>query len=320
MGINSVLDDANATKPEILAHKASNSARQNSADANLERQLLLDQTRLYLCTALQASLDIENLLSIFYQHLSQLVGIAGVEFSSKDQCETTLIGTHAIHKFSYQLNTGKQDIGELTCYSRTRVNGLNIDVLEIGASTLIYPLYHALLFKQALEQAETDPLTCLGNRLALDKTLPKLVSSANRHQRPLSILMIDIDHFKTINDKYGHQTGDRVIEAVARTIECEPRHSDMTCRYGGEEFIHIMDNTDIQGAAVVAERLRAAIAEIDTQPLGLTDGEPVTISIGYTQLADNEFASSLVQRADSALYHAKLLGRNRAVMSDPVKL
>lgn len=286
------------------------SRRPHNIETNLDKQELLNQMRLYLCTALQTSLEIETLLHIFFKKLDTLIGLAGVEFQSKKQCESTFLGTLAVHKFNYQLNTGSEEVGELTCYSRHRVSGLNIEVLELAVSTLVYPLYHALLFKQALEQAETDPLTQLGNRLALDKTLPKLVSSAHRHQKSLSILMIDIDNFKQINDEYGHQIGDEILIAVAQAINTQARNSDMTFRFGGEEFLSIMDNTNARGSAIAAERFRKAIENIDTSKLGLHKNNNVTISIGFAQLDAKEQAATLIKRADIALYKAKQKGKN----------
>lgn len=279
-------------------------------------QALVDRVRLHLCSSLQTSLEPEQLLELFFSQLGDLLGIAGISFTAAETPGAvgspgeTLLGTRATHQFSYQLSTGEVDVGELCCYSRKRVSGLNIEVLEVATSTLIYPLHNALLYQRTLALAETDALTGLGNRQSMHKDLAKLVAAARRYDRPLSVLMIDIDHFKNINDDYGHSAGDNAIVAVANAIREVSRDTDSAFRFGGEEFLVLLDNTDGMGAAVAAERLRKRIASLNEG-----DGVPtaITASIGSAAWQDNESASALIVRADAALYRAKSAGRNRAV-------
>lgn len=154
--------------------------------------------------------------------------------------------------------------------------------------------------------ALTDPVTGLWNRHYLDAELARLIERADAEARPLSLLMIDIDRFKPINDRHGHVIGDKVLRAVAVRISGGIRASDMLARFGGDELVLAMPDTPARTATTVAERLRALVANGTTEvPFGLT------ISIGVGELAAGEAAASLLGRADKALYAAKLAGRDR---------
>ncbi|NNL57745.1 MAG: GGDEF domain-containing protein [Pseudomonadales bacterium] len=302
---------SSARKPGLAITNQALPTRQLGAAQNQQREVV-NQLRLLLCSTLQTSLDVEELLRLFFNQLEPLLGISGLEFTSSSQWRKRQfsLGKAAIHSFSYQLSTGDQEVGELCCYSRKRVSGLNIEVLEAAAGTLVYPLHNALLFQQTLACAEADCLTGLGNRQALQKTLPTMVAAAKRYQRPLSILMLDIDHFKRINDEFGHSAGDQVIVAVADAIRDVARDSDIAYRFGGEEYLLILDNTDGIGAAVAAERLRKRIESLS--PHEHVPG-PITVSIGSAAWSADESPSALIVRADAALYRAKAAGRNRSV-------
>ncbi len=160
-----------------------------------------------------------------------------------------------------------------------------------------------------------DQLTGLYNRYFLLEDASNKVSKSKRHNYALSVLMMDIDHFKTINDKHGHATGDDVLKAVAVCISKEKRKEDVLARFGGEEFVLLLDHCNITEAQVKAEKLRKAIEEL--QPSDLS----ITVSIGVAQLSssENSFAEPL-KRADDALYKAKEGGRNRVVCHEHLSL
>ncbi len=154
--------------------------------------------------------------------------------------------------------------------------------------------------------ALTDPVTGLWNRHYLDTELAVKIEAAITAARPLSVLMIDIDRFKPINDRHGHAIGDKVLRAVATRLGAGIRGDDILARFGGDELVLVMPGTGIEGAAVVAERLRCVVANGTTEvPFG------ITISIGVAELAFDEPAAALLGRADTALYQAKVAGRNR---------
>lgn len=168
-------------------------------------------------------------------------------------------------------------------------------------------------FQQSLELALTDPLTGLYNRRYMEAHLDTLIERARQSHRPFSVVMIDIDHFKPINDTYGHDAGDDVLRQFARRIQCNLRGIDLACRYGGEEFVIVMPDADMPTAEAVAERLRSQIA---ATPFPVSEGArnlDVTISIGIAARVEGDRPDSLLKRADEALYRAKRSGRNRVV-------
>jgi diguanylate cyclase (GGDEF)-like protein len=147
----------------------------------------------------------------------------------------------------------------------------------------------------------------------MDQTLQRETELSRRHLQPLSLLMLDIDHFKKINDSYGHGVGDSMLKAVAASIKRQLRNVDMVFRYGGEEFLILLSNTSRESAAMVGERLRYAVQAEDY----LAEGNAIelTVSLGCSTLLAGESADSLLRRADSALYVAKREGRNRLAMA-----
>lgn len=167
---------------------------------------------------------------------------------------------------------------------------------------------------KSYEMAVTDSLTGLHNRLYLETHLSSLFKRAAERKRPLSVLMIDIDRFKMINDTFGHDCGDEVLREFARRLRRNVRGSDLASRYGGEEFFIVMPDTDAAMASIVAERIRRETAStpftIDQDGIGV----PVTISIGIASIhTGTDSVQALLKRADVALYEAKAAGRNRVV-------
>lgn len=158
-------------------------------------------------------------------------------------------------------------------------------------------------------EALIDPLTGVLNRRSLDGRLSEEVRRAGRYGSPLSILMLDIDHFKRINDGHGHPAGDRVLVEMATLVARELRESDVLTRYGGEEFLVLTPNTPPEGAIQIAERIRQRVAAYD---FGL--GSTLTLSIGVASLGDGiDSAEQLIGSADARLYQAKHAGRDRVV-------
>lgn len=165
--------------------------------------------------------------------------------------------------------------------------------------------------QQSMQMALTDTLTGLHNRRYLETHLETLLMRSVRTKRSLSVIMIDIDHFKPINDNFGHDAGDEVLRQVSARIQSSLRSMDFACRYGGEEFVIVMPDADIETANTVGERLRDAIsAEPFLVPEG-RGGISVTISLGAAVWHEDDDAQSLLKRADEALYRAKRDGRNR---------
>ena len=161
------------------------------------------------------------------------------------------------------------------------------------------------------EQATTDPLTGIANRRLLEDELERMIAQAHRYELPLSIVLMDLDHFKAVNDEHGHDTGDRVLVETVERVKASVRDADLLARWGGEEFLLLAPHTDHEAACALAERCRAAIGR---SPMEV--GE-VTASFGVATLDAADDARALFRRADLALYTAKQEGRDRVVGITP---
>ena len=182
---------------------------------------------------------------------------------------------------------------------------------EIGKLGLAFSVmtHHLKNSFQKIEQlATTDGLTGIYNRRYFEETLEKELRRAKRFNHPVSLIILDIDYFKKFNDSYGHQTGDQVLKTVAEMTKSNARDSDIVARYGGEEFVAILPETDLDGAMVLAERLRWAVENysfvFDGNQLKIT----ISIGVAYSESIDK---ITLVKNADAALYKAKESGRNK---------
>ncbi|MGD0185785.1 MAG: PleD family two-component system response regulator [Roseiarcus sp.] len=165
--------------------------------------------------------------------------------------------------------------------------------------------------QQSIELALFDPLTGLNNRRFMENHLATMLDNARVRRAPLTLMILDIDHFKRVNDTYGHDCGDEVLKAFADRLRGIIRGGDLLCRLGGEEFVIVMPGVNVQAARRIAERARLAIQQerFVIDPTGRMI--PVTVSIGLAERGDDGDASSLYRRADRALYRAKAEGRNR---------
>lgn len=167
-------------------------------------------------------------------------------------------------------------------------------------------------------EAMTDGLTGLANRKAFDEYLEQVAADARIAQKPFTLLMVDIDHFKSFNDNFGHQVGDQVLRLVARTLKDGLKGRDFAARYGGEEFAIILPETSVQAAVAVGNSLRQAIAMKDV--INRTSGDVlgrITMSVGVAEFAYEQNAEDVVARADTALYTAKHNGRNQVAAAPP---
>ena len=163
-------------------------------------------------------------------------------------------------------------------------------------------------------ESMTDPLTGLGNRKYFDRSIESAVQTAQADGEHLSLLMFDIDHFKSFNDSYGHLTGDQVLRLVGMSLKQTIKGQDITARYGGEEFAVVLPNTALRQALTVADHIRRAVMgkELKKKSTGEILGR-VTISVGAAMLKPGDDPDSLIERADACLYAAKRNGRNRVI-------
>jgi len=178
-------------------------------------------------------------------------------------------------------------------------------ILKFLSGSDVEAEYHDIIFRMTI----TDGLTNLANRKQLDSLLQDEVPRAARHGRNLSLLMLDIDHFKAINDTHGHLVGDAVLRSLAAVLRKRLRPHDTIGRYGGEEFCAILPETDLPGAVTIAEELRLQVA---AQPFAVEGREVrITVSIGVATLVPGMQAEQLYKSADEMLYRAKRDGRNQ---------
>ena len=265
---------------------------------------------LELSSILQTTLDIERQLHLFGKEIQRYLVIDGLIYTLPDGDRTLIYGREASHRAIYDLKLEEHSLGSVRVCREEPFVDQEIRSLENLLCALVYPLRNALTYKQAVELASRDPLTGMHNRVALESALVREVDLAHRQGLPMTMLVIDIDHFKHFNDSHGHAFGDDVLVAVAQTIANTIRRSDLAYRFGGEEFI-LASHTGEAGGELLAERIRENVAAL--QSIRGRDTE-VTISIGFAQLGSDETAQALFERADAALYAAKHQGRNRSVL------
>ena len=268
---------------------------------------------LRITQSLQTTLDMTAMIELFYKKVSAVVPLDGMEYHHAELGHGVECGRRARHRCHYDLRIEAESLGDLIFRRRRAFVDSELAELEFLLCTLLYPLRNGLLYREAVSRAQKDPLTGICNRAALDEALSQEVSLAQRHATALSLVMLDIDHFKRINDRFGHRCGDDALCAVVERARQCARNTDILFRYGGEEFVILLRNTDQHGAQLLAERLRKKIARTEI----CCNGEPVsvTVSAGVASLNDNDDAESLFARADSALYQAKQAGRNRVAMA-----
>ncbi|SFA69775.1 diguanylate cyclase (GGDEF) domain-containing protein [Pseudomonas sp. NFIX10] len=277
------------------------------------RSVSLSQLRQQLSQQLQTSLEPQRILGLFFREIQRLVPLDALAYQHKASDLRLEFGQRGHHTLSYNLSHEGEHLGELVFRRNQRFSEAEQSDLESIMSTLLYPLRNALLYRAATQSALRDPLTGTGNRIAMDQTLMREIDMAKRHSQPLSVLMLDIDHFKRINDNHGHGVGDEVLKAVAESIKGQLRNVDMVFRFGGEEFLILLANTSRDAAAMVGERLRHAAQTQDYFAAGTRID--LTVSLGCATLLPGESSESLLRRADSALYVAKREGRNRLAMA-----
>lgn len=266
---------------------------------------------LRLTTSLQTTLDLEEMLGLFMQELKEHLPLDGIGFRSAEQGVVVQLGEQARHRAGYGMRLLEETLGELSLSRNKPFSEKDLAIIEHLLVPLLYPLRNGLRYHAAVATAFHDPLTGVSNRASMEESLPREVELGLRHVMALSMLIVDLDHFKKINDSYGHAAGDSVLRTAAKTMQQALRTSDQIFRFGGEEFVILLPATDAAGAHIVAERIRKSLEETTT----LCDGKQikVTASIGVAQLEENDNQHLLFDKADKAVYRAKALGRNQVM-------
>jgi len=306
-------DMANSLHNSNVLSLANRLAQNSNAYPNLTAdhysQLRQQELVMELTQKLQMSLEIEDIINMLLLQMRKLVPVDGITYEYIPLAYSFASPVQGRHTASYQLDLEKEDLGMISFSRRMRFEEEELLSIENLMSCLLYPLRNGLKYHEALIAASTDPLTGTGNRKALNEALNHEINLAQRNDTPLSVVMFDFDHFKNINDGYGHQFGDKVLKEIIQEVKQAIRKTDLLFRYGGEEFMLLLHKTSLTNAAAVADKIRERIANkvINFEQQAIN----VSVSMGAATLHEGDITSTLIERADDALYHAKDLGRNR---------
>ncbi|MCA9667179.1 MAG: GGDEF domain-containing protein [Myxococcales bacterium] len=300
---------------DLLAHIAEAACELSSAES-ASVMLLDDKRRQLLCAASYGLSDAEAAAARFA--LGE--GLAG--WVAEHGEPATVGDTSRDPRFVEVVGQQPARLRSLCCVPMFARSGL-IGVVTIGspeldrfsaddeellgymAAAVAKDVENGRLYRLAI----TDALTGLYNRQHVGEKLPQEIARHRRYQQPLSLLLLDADHFKQVNDRHGHDVGDEVLRGLAQRLRESTRDADIVARYGGEEFMVLLPNTAEEGAENLAERLRAAVRDTPIAAAGVAVS--MTLSAGLVTLGDGENAEALVKRADQALYRAKNSGRDR---------
>jgi diguanylate cyclase (GGDEF)-like protein len=262
-----------------------------------------------LVPLLHSTLDVEELMRLFGRELARGLGQSSLSYASTGRGIDVGSGRPARHELAAALVVDNQELGAITV-TRSRAFGPQDEAaFQRYLSNLVMPLRNALLYHDAVQASLKDALTGLHNRKFLETTLRREVGLSHRHGTPLSLIVLDIDRFKAINDERGHHAGDAALQQVARSLAGGMRETDVLARFGGDEFTILLSNTRLSGAVVAArhiiERLRSA-----PLPAGAASVR-VSVSLGIAALRKRDGHQRLFERADAALYAAKHAGGGR---------
>jgi diguanylate cyclase (GGDEF)-like protein len=263
-----------------------------------------------LLLRLQKILEPEALLEALVVELKRIVPAVRVAFRHGTvdllSGDGKVRGKGTVH----QLRVEGAEVGDLTVRGSRPFTSDERDHMKIVLGWFEYPLSNSLRRQTLLRQARHDPLTGLLNRNTLSEVLEREVGLARRHREIFSLIMLDIDRFKAINDGYGHAAGDSVLRQISEILRRCTRRTDLLFRFAGDEFLLGSSHTDRAGATATAKRILAAVAATRFRH-GSENLPPIRVSIGLAELRGEESADSLFERADGALLSAKRRGRNR---------
>ncbi|WP_018137911.1 MULTISPECIES: GGDEF domain-containing protein [unclassified Thioalkalivibrio] len=270
--------------------------------------------------SLTATLEFDAVLQRLQEQLHTLLQHSGWIFYTDNEDQSWSGGEDDRHRIEYGLSYNGVTMGSLILMRGRRFSDAEQQQIEALLGLAAPALHNAHRFRRLMSNLESDELTGLGNRRAFEIQGAKWLADCRRQDRPLSVLAIDLDHFKRINDDYGHAVGDELLRRVADTLRTATRQSDLLVRMGGEEFLAVLPGADLACAMECAERIRTAIASIratatadDASALQSEGVVKVTASIGVASVGRHTTLQALYQKADEALYAAKQSGRNRVL-------
>lgn len=264
--------------------------------------------------AITASLDLSDVIGTLARFLQDLVDHSGWEYRRCEADEKMTGGKPDRHRLEYALTLNGAEMGTLKLMRGRRFSEDEQVAIESLIGLAAPAIQNALRFFNVSQQLERDPLTGLGNRRALSIQGAQWLADSRRHHQPISMLVMDLDHFKGVNDTFGHPVGDQVLCTVAETLREATREADLCVRMGGDEFVVLLPWSGLEDALECAERIRRTLA---SRPIDTPTGEQLTISIsaGVATYRRGMDLDRLYQQADQALYAAKRAGAGQVLAS-----
>lgn len=260
-----------------------------------------------LVTKLQTTLNIEEMLSIYADYAKQIINFAGMQFQSSQGVSQISNSDNSKPPFSFDLDINNEHLGQLIYFSQYPLTG-NIEAKLSGLhNALVYPLRNALMYNRVLRLATKDTLTGLNNRSQFNDILLEKLERCRRQHRPFSLMLLDLDNFKQVNDSFGHKIGDDVLKEFSNVLQTSIRGTDTVFRFGGDEFAVLIDDPEFITNKVIAQRIMRLVGESSVMAQ-----YQVTTSIGYTLVNSHDCEDEIFSRADKGLYKAKAAGRNCA--------
>ncbi|MBB1370570.1 GGDEF domain-containing protein [Pseudoalteromonas sp. SR45-4] len=260
-----------------------------------------------LAAKLQTSLILEDILAIYAKFAKQLLNFSGIQFKSALGTVQTPDCDIDTLSYTFDLNVENSNLGQLIYFSKYPLSVAIEKKLQYFHSALLYPLRNAIMYNRVLKLATKDALTGLSNRSQFNDTLLQKLENCRRYQRPFSLMLLDLDSFKQVNDNFGHKVGDDVLKEFALVLNGSIRGTDSVFRFGGDEFAILIEDPEFTTNKVIAERImqRVKNSKIMAQ-------YSVTTSIGFTLASSQDTENDVFSRADKGLYKAKAAGRNCA--------
>ena len=303
------MDTTEATKPKpannpVVSLASSSTESTAVTHEQGDPQMLTGLSERFFC-----QLDIKPLIDDFFVVTREHIPWSSMEFNCSRLGVTMSTGQLARHSLEYDLVIAQQELGQIRLTRGRMFTNKEISLLEKLLTCLMYPLRNAAMYYQAIESAFSDPLTGISNRASMNQALPREIQLAHRRNEPLSLLAVDSDNFKQVNDNHGHATGDNVLKTLTQIFQDCVRNTDLIFRFGGDEFIIALPDTTVAGSQDVAERIRHKVEACKFQINNVTLF--LSVSIGATEIIPADTFDSALERADQALYKAKRNGRNQ---------
>ena len=264
--------------------------------------------KLALLEKLVTTQELQPLLSIFAGEINKSLPVSGMVYHDGRQQLHLKYSSHSQHTFESILNHQGTPLGKFTYDSQKPLSERQRQIIASMEQQLLQPLANARMFEHNKNLAMRDVLTGLGNRCYFDDSYARMLATATRDKRSFSVLVIDLDHFKRVNDTCGHAVGDQVLVAFAELLKNSLRTNDLSFRLGGDEFVLLLSHDKKQQPERVAERIQEAIKEHT-----MLSDYGISCSLGSADWRPSDTGESLFNRADQAMYSAKRKGRNSYV-------